>query len=86
MLADVDRRLFGDTRPASPRDAVVDALIQYATSMTARGTSLRAIARHVLGLYHGVPGGRRFRQMLSDATRLRDADATLLKDAVPVPD
>ena len=86
LLADVDRRLFGDTRPAPPRDAVVDALIRYATTMTAQGTSLRAITRHVLGLYHGVRGGRRFRQMLSDALRLRDADATLLKDAMPVPD
>ena len=86
LLADVDRRLFGDTRPPPARDAVVGALIQYATTMTARGTSLRAITRHVLGLYHGVRGGRRFRQVLSDAIRLRDADATLLKDAMPVPD
>ncbi len=39
----------------------------YATAQLARGASLRAIVRHVLGLYHGVRGGRRFRQMLSDA-------------------
>jgi hypothetical protein len=37
----------------------------------------------VLGLYHGVRGGRRFRQMLSDASRLRGADASLLRDAQP---
>ena len=85
-LAAVDHRLFGDARAAPTRDAVVEAIIDYASRMLAQGTSLRAITRHVLGLYHGVPGGRRFRQALSDAIRLRDADATLLKDAMPHPD
>jgi hypothetical protein len=38
----------------------------------------------MLGLYHGVRGGRRFRQMLSDAPRLAAADPALLRDARPV--
>jgi tRNA-dihydrouridine synthase A len=81
LLADADRRLFGDTAPAPSRADVVERLIAYATDELARGTSLRAIARHVLGLYHGVRGGRRFRQMLSDAARLGDADPSLFADA-----
>ena len=43
---------------------------------------LRAIVRHVLGLYHGQPGGRSFRQVLSDSRRLRDAGVALLDDAL----
>jgi tRNA-dihydrouridine synthase A len=43
---------------------------------------LRAIARHVLGLYHGCPGGRRYRQILSDAARLRDAGPELFLEAL----
>jgi tRNA-dihydrouridine synthase A len=82
LLADVDARLFGDARPPRSRPEIIEALAAYASAQLARGTSLRAIARHVLGLYHGVRGGRRFRQMLSDATRLRDADVSLLADAV----
>jgi hypothetical protein len=31
-----------------------------------------------------VRGGRQFRQILSDATRLRMADASLVRDAQPV--
>jgi tRNA-dihydrouridine synthase A len=77
LLADVDRRLFGDTQAVGARAEVIEALIPYAERCLAQGTSLRAIARHVLGLYHGVRGGRRFRQMLSDAARLHDADASL---------
>jgi tRNA-dihydrouridine synthase A len=82
LLADVDARLFGDARPPRSRPEIIEALAAYASAQLARGTSLRAIARHVLGLYHGVRGGRRFRQMLSDATRHRDADVSLLADAV----
>ena len=81
LLADVDARLFGDTRPPRSRPEIIVALAAYASAQLARGTSLRAIARHVLGLYHGVRGGRRFRQVLSDATRLCDADVSLLADA-----
>ncbi|HSU42966.1 MAG TPA: tRNA dihydrouridine(20/20a) synthase DusA [Casimicrobiaceae bacterium] len=82
LLADVDRRLYGEAPAASTRAEVVEALIPYAQRRLAQGTSLRAIARHILGLYHGVPGGRRFRRMLSDAARLHDADTSLLIDAL----
>ena len=84
LLADVDRRLFGETDAAPSRADVVDTIIAYADAELARGTSLRAITRHLLGLYHGVRGGRQFRQILSDATRLRMADASLVRDAQPV--
>jgi tRNA-dihydrouridine synthase A len=82
ILAQVDPRLFGAPAPATSRVEVVAALASYAARELARGTSLRAIARHVLGLFHGVRGGRRFRQILSDATRLERADASLFEDAL----
>jgi tRNA-dihydrouridine synthase A len=83
LLADVDRRLFGaPANAAKSRADVIAALMPYVARELARGTSLRAIARHILGLYHGVRGGRRFRQMLSDAVRLHDADTSLLADAL----
>jgi len=82
LLAQADRRLFGDASVPPSRAQVVDALMPYATAELAKGTSLRSIARHILGLYHGMPGGRRFRQLLSDAARLEHADTSLLEDAV----
>jgi hypothetical protein len=82
LLADVDRRLFGESARPCSRAAIVEALMPYAAAQIARGVSLRAITRHVLGLYHGVHGGRRFRQMLSDATQLRAEDPSLLVAAL----
>ena len=82
FLAQADWRAFGDDLPARSRAAVLRALIPYAQVQLARGVALRAIARHVLGLYHGRSGGRRFRQILSDAAKLRDAGADLFEEAL----
>jgi tRNA-dihydrouridine synthase A len=82
LLADVDARFFRDMPRVRTREEAVAALAAYAERELARGTPLRAIVRHVLGLYHGVPGGRRFRRTLSDAARLQRADATLLTQAM----
>jgi tRNA-dihydrouridine synthase A len=82
LLAQVDPRLFGEPAPVVSRAEVVTALASYAAREMAHGTSLRAIARHVLGLFHGVRGGRRFRQVLSDATRLERGDASLFEYAL----
>jgi tRNA-dihydrouridine synthase A len=80
VLAELDARLFGGTAPS--RTEVVRRMHRYAVAEGARGTPLRAIVRHMLGLYHGRPGGRRWRQMLSDAGRLAANDPALLVAAV----
>jgi tRNA-dihydrouridine synthase A len=81
VLADLDHRLFGGG-PAPSRAEIVRRMHRYAVQQVAHGTPLRAIARHMLGLYHGRPGGRRWRQLLSDATRLAANDPELLLDAL----
>jgi tRNA-dihydrouridine synthase A len=82
FLAAVDWRVFGDDAPARSRAEVVHELVAYAARQLPRGVPLRGIARHVLGLYHGRSGGRRFRRILSDAARLRDADPSLFLEAL----
>jgi tRNA-dihydrouridine synthase A len=82
FLAQADWRAFGDDVPARSRADVLRALMPYAAAQLARGVPLRAIARHVLGLYHGRSGGRRFRQILSDAAKLRNAGPALLLEAL----
>ncbi len=82
VLAPVDWRLFGDAARPPTRADVLRAMLPYAAAQRARGVPLRSIARHMLGLYHGMPGGRRFRQILSDAARLKDAGPELLEEAL----
>ena len=82
FLAQADWRAFGDDTPARSRADVLRALMPYTEEQLARGVTMRAIARHVLGLYHGRSGGRRFRQILSDSAKLRDAGPELFEEAL----
>ncbi len=82
LLADVDRRLFGvDTAPPTRAEALA-ALLDHARTHVARGGRLNNIARHVLGLYHGRPGGRAFRRHLSERAVREGAGAEVLVQAL----
>jgi tRNA-dihydrouridine synthase A len=85
LLAEADRYCFGESGRANPphtRRAVAEALVPYAEARLAEGANLRAIARHVLGLYHGAPGARAWRRVLSDATLLQSAGPELFLRAL----
>ena len=38
----------------------------YVEAQLSRGVALKHISRHILGLFHAQPGGRAFRQILSE--------------------
>jgi tRNA-dihydrouridine synthase A len=70
MLAGVDE--FLGQRPTEPVDfaSVVATMADYAARHIGRGGRLSHVTRHMTGLFHGLPGARRYRQILStDATR-----------------
>jgi tRNA-dihydrouridine synthase A len=66
-LASWDERFFG-ARPCSvTREEVEEQMVDYMLRMQAEeGLGWYAIARHMLGLRHGLPGARRWRQVWSD--------------------
>ena len=81
-LLAVDPLLFGAPAPfASAKDALA-ALLPYVERERARGTRLHAITRHVLGLFHAVPGARAFRRHLATAAVKPDAGAEVLMEAL----
>lgn len=83
-LAQADWHLFADEMPTRSRAEVFHAMMSYARTQTAHGTPLRAITRHMLGLYHGQSNGRLFRRILSDADKLGSSDVRVLADALTV--
>jgi tRNA-dihydrouridine synthase A len=85
LLAQAEGYCFvGKGAPPATRSRaeVVEALVPYAEAQLAQGVRLRAIARHVLGLYHGAPGARAWRRMLSDETQLKGAGPELFLRAL----
>ena len=81
MLADVDSRLFAMDRIAISRDDVINRLLPYVAQQLESGAHLNHITRHLLGLYHGVPGARKFRRHLSENAYKQDAGIDVLVDA-----
>ncbi|TWG91917.1 tRNA-dihydrouridine synthase A [Luteimonas sp. J16] len=65
-----------------PRARLLRALQPYAEAQLARGVPLRHLTRHILGLFHGQPGGRAFRQVLSEGAHRPCADWALVERAL----
>jgi tRNA-dihydrouridine synthase A len=82
ILAEVDARLYGDSRPVPTRADVLERLVPYAASHVAQGGRLSNVTKHVLGLYHGCPRGRAFRRHLSEQAGSAQADAAVLAEAM----
>ena len=66
-LASWDSEFFGAEPAGLNREAIEEQMCDYmAREFAANGTAWSAIARHMLGLRHGLPGSRRWRQVWSD--------------------
>jgi len=56
--------------PVAYWEAVRDGMMAYAGEVIARGGRVAHVTRHMVGLFQGFPGARRYRQILSaDATK-----------------
>jgi tRNA-dihydrouridine synthase A len=64
LLGEVDRRLFGAGGDVAALEAV-EAYLPYLSEQLARGVHLAAMTRHMLGLFHGQPGARAWRRILT---------------------
>jgi tRNA-dihydrouridine synthase A len=66
-MAEWDTRFLGAAQPAAAtREAVEDAMVDYMSALGARDISWPHAARHMMGLWNGEPGARRWRQVWSD--------------------
>jgi tRNA-dihydrouridine synthase A len=70
ILAGVDAAVYGDAGTAFNYPELIEAMTAYTARHIEQGGRLGHITRHMVGLFHGLPGARRWRQILStDATR-----------------
>jgi tRNA-dihydrouridine synthase A len=70
------------TQAAASRAAAVARMSDYASVQARRGVPMKAIARHMLGLFNGLPGARAWRRRLSEGMQRADAGPSLLGDAL----
>lgn len=82
LLSDVDRRLFDPGATVKSRATVIEQLLPYIEREMQRGATLHHITRHILGLYQGEPGARRFRRILSEGAPRKGATLDVLMQAL----
>lgn len=83
ILAELSRELGWPAAPS--REAVVEAMADYARRHIESGGRLNHVARHMLGLFHGQPGARHWRRHLSQNMHLDGATPELLFEAMDIP-
>ena len=75
LMSTWDARFFGAPERAISLEQVEAQMVDYMVREAAQhGTPWYAVARHMLGLRHGLPGARRWRQVWSDH-KLKTLDA-----------
>jgi tRNA-dihydrouridine synthase A len=82
IMAAWDALFYEDVHREVDLDVVVANLTAYAAAQieSGHGTTMRHMARHYLGLMHGLKGARLWRQRLSDAHYIRENRAELISE------
>jgi tRNA-dihydrouridine synthase A len=65
LLGQVDRRVFGEDVADVDAFEAVELYKPYMAAQLAAGVHLAAMSRHMLGLFHGLPGARAWRRILT---------------------
>lgn len=82
LLAEVDSLIYGQNSAAITPFQVVLAMLPYIERQMSQGARFWHIARHMLGLFQGMPGARQWRRLLSEKGHREQATPELLLQAM----
>lgn len=84
ILAHVDHAYFGSASCEKSREDILRDFVPYLESELTNGTYLGHMTRHILGLFHAQPGGKKFRRHLSENSHKKGASIQVIKDALAI--
>ena len=79
LMVDWDERFFGAAPSGASRASIEDEMVAYMEQVAAGGGSWTHVARHMLGLWNGLPGARKRRQVWSDHRHKTDSPRTVAR-------
>ncbi|CUH39060.1 putative tRNA-dihydrouridine synthase [Jannaschia seosinensis] len=82
ILLSADSVIHGRPDPCPDRETAVLRMIPYIEEHLTAGGRLNQVTRHMLGLFHGVPGARHWRRILSEGAARSGAGVEVLHDAL----
>jgi tRNA-dihydrouridine synthase A len=84
MLGEVDRVFFGEKAAALSRPDAVRAYLPFAARMLGEGVPLGPIAKPLIPLFHGQPGGRLWRRHLAERAHKKGAGVEVLESGLVI--
>ena len=81
VLAQLQNELF-DGPGVADRAAAVRGMSEYLARQVEDGVPAKHISRHMLGLFQGLPGAKRWRRYISEHAHLDSANQELLQQAL----
>ncbi|WP_375616278.1 tRNA dihydrouridine(20/20a) synthase DusA [Bartonella sp. AP58NXGY] len=81
LLKYIDFELYGESQNNLSESDLIEIMCDYAARHIASGGRLAHVTRHMIGLFHGRGGARRWRQILSNDATKPNADIYILKEA-----
>ena len=80
-LLEADQFFFGTDISSTAEQAVLD-MLPYIESELGKGARLNQITRHMLGVFAGRPGARRWRRVISEGAHIEGAGPELVLSAL----
>ena len=82
LFAEADGLVFSDSMPPLTRTQVVEAMLPYIDYWIGKGLKLNSITRHMLMLFHGQPGSRLWKRVITEGACRPGAGIGVVKDAL----
>lgn len=81
ILSAADAAVYGEAERQFDQEGLLETMCAYAERHIAAGGRLGHVTRHMVGLFHGLPGARRYRQILSTDAVKAGAGPDVLRQA-----
>ncbi len=83
ILADVDRRFYGDDAKAPTRHQVVEAMLPYIEEhLKEKHGTIGHVTRHMLGLFQQMRGAKQWRRYLSENAHRKGTGTDVVREAL----
>jgi tRNA-dihydrouridine synthase A len=82
LLAAIQERFFSRAIDLTSREQIIEKFMPYIEEQLRNNVRLSSITRHIIGLFQGEKGGRRWRRYLSENAHKRGAEASVVTEAL----
>ena len=82
LLAFADSEIYGENALPPSRHQIVAAMLPYIDEWMSKGWRLNSITRHMLQLFHGQPGSRIWRRVITEQSVLPGAGFEVITQAL----